>query len=87
MSLVTLTGCFSSLIVIIGNDTGESVWWRGCTPLNDQKLGCTERKWNGTGKEILVDECICNDDLCNEDMQKFSTEKPTTIPGNVYVCL
>lgn len=87
MSLITLNEYSSLFIVIIGNDTGESVWWRGCTPLNDQKLGCTERKWNGTGKEILVDECICNEDLCNEDMQKISTEKPTTIPGIIYVCL
>ena len=70
-----------SLSVIISNDTGESVWWRGCTTLNDQKLGCTERKWNHTGKEILIDECICDDDLCNEDMKQFSTEKTTTIHG------
>lgn len=53
-------------------------WWRGCKLDIDQIMGCTQHPYTDhtTGQEYLVDECVCNANECNRDMQPFTI--PTT---------
>ena len=63
------------LAVSNGNDT---IWWRrDCAPKGEEPLGCTEHKFHDT--ERVVDECICDTNLCNREMGPISTTTaPTT---------
>ena len=60
-------------------------WRRGCKMLIDQKLGCSQRTWSHDGKETLIDECVCENNLCNAEMSPIpettSTTKSTTTDG------
>ena len=61
-------------------DKSTEIWRRNCKhKSNEEHVGCSEHKW--MGGIILVDECICEGDLCNGDMGPYtSTSKtaPTT---------
>ena len=64
-------------------DGQESHWWRGCKTLTEgAKLECTEHKFVHHEHEYLVDECVCDEDLCNAKMDPIpqtSTSPLTTI--------
>ena len=50
-------------------------------------IGCTEHKWLHHDHEYLVDECVCDTELCNKDMQPIpssTTSKSTTPSGKVH---
>ena len=54
-----------------------------------EPLGCTEHKFMHEDHEILVDECVCKEDLCNEKMDPIPspstlTPKTTTPKGIKY---
>ena len=71
------------LQTLVHNDSSEESWWRGCKYDRDEPLGCTQHKFMHEDHEILVDECICKDDLCNEAMGPIpspSTTPKTTTP-------
>ena len=51
-------------------------WWRGCKLDVDEMMGCAERMFTYNGQEYLVDECDCNTNECNRDMQPIPS--PTT---------
>ena len=63
----------------------DEKWQRGCKMLINQTLGCSQHKWFHDDKETVVDECVCNTNLCNEEMDpipdKTSTKKPTSPDG------
>ena len=59
------------------DDTSEEVWWRGCKSDRDEPVGCTQHKFFHHDEEIVVDECVCKEDLCNEDMGPIITTTPT----------
>ena len=63
------------------HDTSAEVWKRNCKHREEnEQLGCTQHKW--MGGVILVDECICEVDLCNGVMgpipESTTTTKSTT---------
>ena len=64
-------------------DGDHETWWRGCKVLINQTLGCSEHKWYHGGVEMLVDECICDKNLCNQkiELETTSTIKTTTAQG------
>ena len=71
---------------LVHNDSSEEHWWRGCKSDRDEPLGCTEHKFFHGDQEILVDECVCKEDLCNKDMGPLPTETtttPTTTPRGI----
>ena len=41
----------------------EMSWQRGCKIMVNQTIGCSQHKWFHDGKELTVDECICNNNL------------------------
>ena len=43
-----------------------------------EPLGCTEHKFMHEDHEILVDECVCKEDRCNEAMGPIPTPSTTT---------
>ena len=62
-------------------------WQRGCKPLGDETLGCSEHEFSHDGQEITVDECICNSNLCNNEMgpmETSTTPKITTSKGTQF---
>ena len=70
----------------MSTDGEDSTWWRGCKVLNNQTLGCSEHKWfPPDGPAVLVDECVCDKNLCNQDIgpipETTSTVKTTTTNG------
>ena len=75
------------LLPVPTDGEGEPIWWRGCKPLINETNGCTEHKWFHNEKEMTVDECICDTDLCNTEMGPIvstSTEKTTTPEGKHF---
>ena len=71
------------VFVSVVNETGgESVTWeRNCIKSNEQLLGCHEHKWRDS--EIIVDECVCTEDLCNSKMSPIDVTTTTLPPeGN-----
>ena len=64
----------------VTEDKSTEIWRRNCKhKSNEEHVGCSEHKW--MGGIILVDECICEGDLCNGDMGPYtstSTTAPTT---------
>ena len=76
------------LFVLVHNDSSEDSWWRGCKYDRDEPLGCTQHKFMHEDHEIIVDECVCKEDRCNEAMDPipspFTTPKTTTPKGIKY---
>ena len=48
----------------------------------NQTIGCSQHKWFHDGKELTVDECICNNNLCNKDIQPIPE---TTTPKGILL--
>ena len=61
---------------VVPEEGEEPKWVRDCKHDIDNTLGCSQHKWMHDGHETLVDECVCNTDLCNREME--STTKWTT---------
>ena len=51
---------------------------RSCTYASFVNQGCTEKNEYLNGKEMKVDECICDKDECNRNMGEIETS--STIP-------
>ena len=76
---------FSSfkLLYHFKDEEGETKWSRDCTHNVNKTIGCQKRSWPHDGQETIIDECICDKDLCNKDMEAItsSTAKTTTTNG------
>ena len=44
--------------------------------------GCQIRTYNHDGEEIVIDQCICTDDLCNKEMQEITSTTSATTTHN-----
>ena len=54
----------------------------------EHKTGCYQHDFSHHDHEYLVDECVCDTELCNKDMQPIETSttaKTTTSLGNILV--
>ena len=68
----------------VEDEVSDEHWWRGCK-MRDS-IGCSEHKWLHHDHEYLVDECVCDTELCNKDMQPIpssTTVKSTTPSGKL----
>ena len=73
-----------TLFLSVHPDGVEGSWWRGCKALENQTLGCSEHEWLHDGTEMLVHECVCDKNLCNQDTPgTTSTVKTTTMKGYI----
>ena len=60
----------------VTEDKSTEIWRRNCKhKSNEEQVGCSEHKW--MGGMILVDECICEGDLCNGDMGPYTSTSTT----------
>ena len=60
----------------VTEDKSTEIWRRNCKhKSNEEQVGCSEHKW--MGGIILVDECICEGDLCNGDMGPYTSTSTT----------
>ena len=69
----------------VEDEVSDEHWWRGCK-MRDS-IGCSEHKWLHHDHEYLVDECVCDTELCNKDMQPIpssTTVKTSTPSGNTF---
>lgn len=63
----------------------EVFWRRDCIHrTSTEPLGCFQQTYNDGN--IVVDECICEGDFCNEKMPEFttSTTTSTTTRGSYF---
>ena len=63
---------------VVPEEGEEPKWVRDCKHDIDNTLGCSQHKWMHDGHETLVDECVCNTDLCNREMQPIPDTTSTT---------
>ena len=69
---------------LVPSEGEEEHWWRGCKILpENSEVGCTEHSFNHDGHEYLVDECVCDHDLCNKEMQPIP--ETTTKGMDIYI--
>ena len=69
------------IFYLFKDEEGETKWSRDCTHNVNKTVGCQKRSWSHDGQETLIDECICDKDLCNKDMEAItSTTSKTTTP-------
>ena len=63
----------------VTNDTmpGGLLWRRNCKIKGTRTIGCERHNLDGSGR--LVDECICDTDLCNRDMGPIPDVTSTTV--------
>ena len=59
-------------------NVADDHWWRGCKPNHDEPLGCSEHNFPHDGYDVLVDECVCDTDMCNTEMGPIPTVTSTT---------
>ena len=60
----------------VTEDKSSEIWRRNCKHKSDEEqVGCSEHKW--MGGIMLVDECICEGDLCNRDMGPYTSTSTT----------
>ena len=75
----------------MATDTTEEKYHRDCMVMVNQSIGCSEHTVKLLNREIVVDVCLCNTDLCNKEMgpmpETTSTAKSTTTnQGNEPFC-
>ena len=77
-----------NLYHLVHDDPSEEHWWRGCKSDHGEHLGCTQHQFYHHDHEELVDECVCQEALCNREMGPIETTTPvpstTTIKSNIH---
>ena len=63
-------------LLLVHNDSSEEFWWRGCKPKHEEPLICSEHKYQYHDRDVYIDECLCDTDLCNKDMAPLVTTTP-----------
>ena len=54
--------------LLVHPDSEQDHWWRGCKLDLDSVMGCSQHPFTRHGEEYLVDECVCDTPLCNNEM-------------------
>ena len=74
------------LLYLVATDGSPEKWRRNCKVVKSSTIfGCSQHDFGVNGNVIVVDECVCDTDLCNKIMgpipETTSTTQTTTTPS------
>ena len=80
---------YCNFCLVVHEELTEDHWWRGCKVNINHTIGCSQHKFLHHDVEYLVDECVCDTELCNKDMDPIpettSTPKITTTSKGIHI--